>query len=113
MADDDGAGTRTELAGTRTELAVERTVLAWWRTSLTALAVALAVGRVLPELAPKEETWPYVAIGLGFVVYAIGLMVYGSVRHIPPGERMSGPMLLATGGGVLLGLASGALIAAG
>src|SRR4249920_3427477 len=35
----------------RTHLANERTQLAWWRTGLTALAVALGVGRVVPELA--------------------------------------------------------------
>ncbi len=34
----------------RTRLANERTELAWWRTGLTALAVALAIGRVVPEL---------------------------------------------------------------
>jgi putative membrane protein len=34
----------------RTLLASERTELAWRRTGLTALAVALAVGRVVPGL---------------------------------------------------------------
>ena len=34
----------------RTSLANERTQLAWWRTGLTALAVALAVGRLVPEI---------------------------------------------------------------
>ena len=34
----------------RTYLASERTELAWWRTGLTALAVALGVGRVVPGL---------------------------------------------------------------
>jgi putative membrane protein len=42
-------------ASRRTRLANERTQLAWWRTGLTALAVGLAIGRVLPELAADLE----------------------------------------------------------
>src|SRR5215208_1792549 len=42
-------------ASRRTRLASERTQLAWWRTGLTALAVGLAIGRVLPELAADVE----------------------------------------------------------
>lgn len=98
---------------TRTQLAVERTMLAWWRTALTSLAVALAVGRLLPELTSEETTWPYVVLGLGFTVYAIALLIYGSARHDPAGARLPLPLLLATGGGVLLGVATGAVIAAG
>ncbi|MGZ5314068.1 MAG: DUF202 domain-containing protein, partial [Solirubrobacterales bacterium] len=37
----------------RTRLANERTQLAWWRTGLTALAVAVGIGRVIPELDPS------------------------------------------------------------
>jgi putative membrane protein len=43
----------------RTRLASERTELAWWRTGLTALAVALAVGRVIPGLDHDSANWPY------------------------------------------------------
>ncbi len=52
--------TSTEVvdATRRTLLASERTELAWWRTGLTALAVALAVGRVIPERALADGRFP-------------------------------------------------------
>jgi uncharacterized membrane protein YidH (DUF202 family) len=64
----------------RTSLAGERTLLAWWRTGFTAIAVALAVGRVVPELTPHSTKWPYVVIGIGFAVYGIVLIAYGTRR---------------------------------
>lgn len=69
-----------EDATARTRLASERTQLAWWRTGLTAVAVALAVGRVVPELADSSSQWPYTAIGVGFAVYGIALIAYGTTR---------------------------------
>jgi putative membrane protein len=70
----------TEDAAARTRLASERTQLAWWRTGLTALAVALAIGRVVPELADSSSQWPYTAIGVGFALYGIVLIAYGTAR---------------------------------
>jgi putative membrane protein len=67
-------------AETRTQLANERTQLAWWRTGLTALAVALAVGRVVPELGNSSSQWPYTITGVGFAVYGIVLIGYGTAR---------------------------------
>jgi len=64
----------------RTYLAVERTQLAWWRTGLTALAVALAVGRVLPELSDNSLQWPYTVVGCAFALYGTALIAYGTVR---------------------------------
>jgi uncharacterized membrane protein YidH (DUF202 family) len=64
----------------RTSLAGERTLLAWWRTGFTAIAVSLAVGRVLPVLAPHSTRWPYVVIGVGFGLYGIALIAYGTRR---------------------------------
>jgi putative membrane protein len=64
----------------RTWLAVERTELAWWRTGLTTLAVAVGIGRVVPELSDEGAKWPYEALGIGFAVYALALFVYGSRR---------------------------------
>ncbi len=72
-AEDESVDRRTSLAG-------ERTLLAWWRTGFTAIAVALAVGRVLPELAPHSTRWPYVVIGVGFGLYGIALIAYGTRR---------------------------------
>jgi putative membrane protein len=69
-----------EDATARTRLASERTQLAWWRTGLTALAVALAVGRLLPELAGASSQWPYTATGVGFALYGIALVAYGTAR---------------------------------
>ena len=64
----------------RTRLANERTELAWWRTGLTALAVALGIGRVVPELNGSGVRWPYVVAGVGFALWGIAAIAYGSRR---------------------------------
>ena len=57
----------------RTRLANERTYLAWWRTGLTAFAVSVGVGRLVPEHTDANR-WPFevvgAAFGPGFVVWA-------------------------------------------
>jgi uncharacterized membrane protein YidH (DUF202 family) len=105
------------LAPRRTALASERTQLAWWRTGLAAFAVALGVGRVVPELANSGARWPYVLVGVAFAVYGVVLIGYGTRRarefarivgNIGPGTD---PMLgILTVAGVLLGLATALLI---
>ena len=47
----------------QTDLAVERTQLAWWRTGLTALAVGVGIGRIVPDLGHSATHWPYGARG--------------------------------------------------
>jgi putative membrane protein len=109
---------RTDLADRRTSLANERTLLAWWRTGLTCLAVALGVGRLLPELAPDATRWPFVAIGVAFAVYGIALFIYGTRRSGERDESLFGDpsaspdraLLMLSGAGVVLGLASAVLI---
>jgi putative membrane protein len=110
--DDESVDRRTSLAG-------ERTLLAWWRTGLTAIAVALAVGRVLPELASDSPRWPYVVIGVGFGLYGIALIAYGTRRiatlnseiGVPPQDRPAlREMGVLAAVGVVLGLGSIALI---
>jgi putative membrane protein len=105
----------------RTRLAAERTQLAWWRTGLTAIAVGLGIGRVIPDIAGTAEAWPYVATGIAFTLYGIVLFAYGTHRARDLEQHLGGPrpvsasdrMLTAlTAFGVLLGLASIALIAA-
>jgi putative membrane protein len=64
----------------RTRLAAERTELAWWRTALTSIAVAVGVGRVVPELSGITTEWPYVVVGIGWALYSVALFGYGSVR---------------------------------
>lgn len=68
-------------ASRRTYLAGERTQLAWWRTGLTALAVALGVGRVVPELSGDVERWPYVIAGVGFAIWGIVAIAYGTANR--------------------------------
>lgn len=64
----------------RTRLAGERTQLAWWRTGLTALAVGVGLGRIVPELNESATEWPYVALGLGFALYGAAMIAFGTAR---------------------------------
>jgi putative membrane protein len=64
----------------RTHLASERTLLAWWRSGLAAVAVALAVGRLLPALLHVSST-PFVVLGIGFAVLALSFILYGTLRQ--------------------------------
>jgi putative membrane protein len=104
----------------RTRLASERTELAWWRTGLTAMAVAYAVGRVVPELEDRTTRWPYVAGGIAFAVYGVAVMLYGSIRNravqralaagvFPEQPRIAHAAIAF--GGVLLGLLTVVLVA--
>lgn len=104
---------RMDLAFERTGLALERTVLAWWRTALASLAVALGVGRLLPELTTDDTTWPYVALGIGFGVYSAGLFAFGAYRSREMEDRSTRPFTVAAGIGLLLSVATIAVVAAG
>lgn len=106
-------------ASRRTRLANERTELAWWRTGLTALAVALGVGRVVPELGDSTVRWPYVAVGVGFALWGILAIAYGSRRgaavdqvlavgRFPESARWARAALAI--GGIALGLLTAVLI---
>lgn len=111
--------TQVRDASRRTRLASERTQLAWWRTGLTAIAVAVAVGRVVPDLGQSGPKWPYTVIGAGFALYGVALIVYGTVRvrevesalsrgeFSSPSDRFIGAITVA---GALLGLAAFGLI---
>jgi uncharacterized membrane protein YidH (DUF202 family) len=69
----------------RTFLAQERTLLAWWRTSFAAIGVALAVGRLLPEIAHLPKV-PFLILGMGWGVLAVALVSFGLIRQ-RAGER--------------------------
>jgi putative membrane protein len=96
----------------RTRLANERTYLAWWRTGLTAFAVSLGAGKLVPALT-DETRWPYVVVGVGFAVLGVVFVGYGFRRqqlveqavrrgeYVRPDERLLAWM---TGVGILLGL---------
>lgn len=64
----------------RTLLANERTFLAWWRGALTAIAVSLGAGALIPRLTATTR-WPFVSLGIGFGILAVAFVVYGSWRH--------------------------------
>jgi len=105
----------------RTRLAAERTELAWWRTALTSIAVAIAVGRVVPELSGTTTEWPYLVVGVGWALYSVALFGYGSIRSrrvetaLDRGEMIQSSRVETRwlmSGGVTLCLATVGLIAA-
>jgi putative membrane protein len=119
-SEDPEAEAETRDASRRTWLALERTQLAWWRTGLTALAVGIGIGRVVPELQHSETQWPFVLVGVAFAVYGITLIVYGAARErylaadLERGaNRLSHASfdLLLAGFGAALGIATALLIA--
>ncbi len=67
-------------ASRRTWLAAERTWLAWWRTALGSAAVAIGVGRVLPDVSHGPR-WPFTLLGIGYAVLAIAVLLAGAVRQ--------------------------------
>jgi putative membrane protein len=106
----------------RTRLANERTYLAWWRTGLTALAVGLGAGKLVPGLSNSEHTWGYQVVGAGFALLGLVCIGYAmrrqdevekalsSGRFAPPDRRVT---MALTAIGVLLALATIVLIASG
>ncbi len=110
MAEEDPA--QVADATRRTRLANERTYLAWWRTALTAFAVSIGSGKLVPALA-SGTTWPYTIIGIGFAVVGVFCSMYGFRRHrevehalnrgefVPADDRM---VVLLSGAGGVLGL---------
>ena len=99
----------------RTRLANERTFLAWWRTALATEGLALASGKVVPEITDSVE-WPYVSLGLLLALLGTALALCGWWRHatvdhaLRGGEEAAPPGWLIAILGALLGSA-GALIA--
>jgi putative membrane protein len=109
-----------EDATRRTRLANERTYLAWWRTGLTALAVCVGVGRLVPSVASGPQ-WPYEALGIGYGVLGIAFVAAGYLRtrqvegaldhgaFAPLAGRLTAAL---TAGGVALGVATVAVLIA-
>jgi putative membrane protein len=108
-------------AARRTRLANERTYLAWWRTGLTALAVCVGLGRIVPQVAGVTK-WPYELVGAGYGVVGVALMMVAHYRMrsveraVDSGgfarldSRLGRAMLLV---GVVLGVATVALVVFG
>ena len=103
----------------RTRLANERTYLAWWRTGLTAFAVAIGAGKLIPALT-DVASWPYTVLGVGFAVLGIAFVGYGFRRqreveravrrgeYVRPDERL---IAVLTAVGVVLGVFLAVLVA--
>ncbi len=99
-----GMDRSTEDASRRTYLAEERTLLAWWRSGLASLAVAIGVGRLLPEVVDTVSTGPFVALGAAYAVLGLGLVVFGSVRERTVARALSEGRFAPLPRGVVVGL---------
>jgi putative membrane protein len=64
----------------RTRLANERTYLAWLRSGLTALAVAFAAGRLVPQLSGGAR-WPSEVLGAGFGLLGVAFVLLSFERQ--------------------------------
>lgn len=91
----------------RTRLANERTFLAWWRTALGTEGLAVAVGKILPEVT-DDAHWPYIVLGLVLALLGVVLALIGWWRHVAVDralhggeEAMTPPWLVASLGATL------------
>ena len=64
----------------RTYFAEEQTLLAWWRSGLAALAVSIAVGRLVPAVT-HQPRGAYVALGIGYAIVGLTFVIYGAARQ--------------------------------
>lgn len=71
----------------RTRLANERTYLAWLRNALTALAVAVGAGKIVPNLGHVTQ-WPFELLGAGFAILAVVFVVAGIRRFLTVEEAL-------------------------
>ena len=103
----------------RTWLAAERTWLAWWRTGIGASAVAIAVGRIIPQLTHGAR-WPFRVLGIAYGLIAIAVLVFGGVRQQRTADalrrgsynELSSPLVLwLTAAGVAVSLGAVILVA--
>jgi putative membrane protein len=103
----------------RTWLAAERTWLAWWRSGVAVGAVALAVGRFLPELTHGAARWPYRVLGVGYAVLSVAVLLLGATRQRRASaalrrgsyDELTTPMVAGlTAGGVVLSVAAIVLV---
>jgi inner membrane protein YidH len=101
-----------EDATRRTRLANERTYLAWWRTGLTAIAVGLAAGKLIPELS-EGAAWPYQLLGGGYTLLGFAFILYGQRRQLEVERSLQRGEWAPLDGRVALGLTvAGAVLGA-
>ncbi|HXZ58196.1 MAG TPA: DUF202 domain-containing protein [Gaiellaceae bacterium] len=72
----------------RTRLANERTFLAWLRTGLTAIAVAIGAGKIVPGVTNVAH-WPFELLGAAFAALAVAFVVYGVQRFLRVEEALA------------------------
>jgi putative membrane protein len=96
----------------RTRLANERTYLAWWRSGLTAFAVSIGAGKLVPAVA-SGPSWPFETLGAAFGVLGVAFVALGFARQravdaaLARGEyaELREPLALGlTAAGLLLGV---------
>jgi putative membrane protein len=97
---------RQRLDVERTRLANERTFLAWWRTGIAALAVAFAIGRLVPATVEGTTEWPYVMLGVVTAVVGLGLIAYGARRYAVVNRAIAAGRTPAPDDRVLIALAT-------
>ena len=103
----------------RTWLAAERTWLSWWRTGLGASALAIALGRLAPDITHGSR-WPFRVVGIGYGVLAVAVLLVGAARQQRVADalrrgsyvELSSPLVMRlTAAAVVLSVASVALVA--
>jgi putative membrane protein len=64
----------------RTRLANERTYLAWWRSGLTAFAVSIGAGKLIPAVS-SGPSWPFETLGGAFGALGVAFVAFGYARQ--------------------------------
>ncbi len=80
MSEDEREGPEFPPASRRTYFAEERTVLAWWRTGISAAAVAVGLGGIVPHLGGFPKT-RFLLLAAGYGALALFFIVGGTVRR--------------------------------
>jgi uncharacterized membrane protein YidH (DUF202 family) len=88
----------------RTYLAQERTLLAWWRTALGTMAVAVAIGAILPKLAQLPKA-PFVGLGAGYAALSIWFVLLGAYRQWAQSRALAERRFLGLSRGMVAALA--------
>jgi putative membrane protein len=92
----------------RTRLANERTYLAWWRSGLTALAVGVGYGKLVPGLTEVTQ-WPYEVAGVCFAVLGTTFILYGARRRQQVDRALTAGSFSHPDGRVMFGLTAAGL----
>lgn len=95
----------------RTSLANERTYLAWLRSGLTAVAVGLGIAKFLPDFA-GGAAWPFVALGTGFCLLGIAMVVLGILRQREVSNALLGGSFGPLGEGSAVGIGVATIVLA-